>query len=80
MGTKKKNIIESFKSITHAGLVYLSALILFFIIVIITFFYTIKFIFRNINETITIKTPTESRTFDINNYNLVTKKLNISIK
>lgn len=58
--------------------IYMGIIFILITVLIIFFFYSIKFITKNINKILFTETNTEIQILDINNYNLVSKKLNLT--
>ncbi|MCK9344637.1 MAG: LytR C-terminal domain-containing protein [Candidatus Pacebacteria bacterium] len=77
--TTPKTLKERLSEIKPKDLLYPGIILLFIIIVVIIFFLVTRFITNNINKAFSGDTGGESRTLNIDNYNLVAKKLGISI-
>lgn len=75
----KKEIpfIQSLKNIKPLDLVYPGVLILFFVFVAIIFFFTIRFISKNINKAFSPEEGGVSQALNIERYKLTAQKLNL---
>lgn len=67
------------KKIRTKNFVYISIMILILAMVIVAFFYSAKFIIRNINKVFTTNYNEQIHVLDIPNYSLVQKKLNLPV-
>ncbi|MEK7569146.1 MAG: LytR C-terminal domain-containing protein [Patescibacteria group bacterium] len=76
---KKLPFIQSLKNIKPFDLVYPGVLVLFFALVAIIFFFTIRFISRNINKAFSPEEGGPSQALNVERYKLTAKKLNIPV-
>lgn len=67
------------KKIRTKNFVYISIMILILAMVIVAFFYSAKFIIRNINKVFTTNYNEQIHVLDIPKYSLVQKKLNLPV-
>lgn len=74
---KELPFIQSLKNIKPLDLVYPGALILFFVFVAIIFFFTIRFISKNINKAFSPEESGPSQALNIERYKLTAQKLNL---
>lgn len=74
---KELPFIQSLKNIKPLDLVYPGMLFLFFALVAIIFFFTIRFISRNINKAFSPEEGGASQALNIERYKLTAQKLNL---
>ena len=71
--------IQSLKNIKPFDLMYPGVLALFFVVVAIIFFFTIRFISQNINKAFSPEESGPSQALNVERYKLTAKKLNIPV-
>lgn len=79
MEVHETKLIKTQNKIQTVDFIYFGVLIIFLIIVIISFFSSTNFILNNINKIFSQNTEVDSRALDIPNYKLLEKKLNLPI-
>jgi len=71
------NFLKILKNKKISNIVYLSSVILFFLIVLILFLYSTSNIISNVNKIFSTENNSNPATFNAENYLLIEKKLNL---
>ena len=79
METQSTKFLNTIKKIKSSNFIYLSVILILFIVVIILFLYSTNFILKNINKRFSAENndTTKNLILDIKSYSLVEHKLNL---
>lgn len=77
MALKIKNIQNKLSKISKRDLIYPGVIIVFFIIISIIFYVSVKFLTKNINDAFWGGSEVSTTLLNTENYNIIAKKLNI---
>ena len=76
---KYAKFLKVFKKMRTSDFVYLSVILLFFVVVFILFIYSTNFILKNINKISSPDSAGNAQALDMTNYTLVSKRLDLPI-
>jgi hypothetical protein len=80
MSLSIKTFREKISGITPRDLIYPGIILVFFIIVMIIFFLSTRFLTKNINNAFLGDTGTDTNTLNMDNYTIVAKKLGVTVE